>query len=107
MISPLFAVPASRVAVVMEGTLKNDVLTNVRNGVAPIHVVYVLPLLAVTRKRICGAVVEYKPSMLRFLNTFSEHSKKYTREEVAYLESLFDTFCHHTQTDLYCRQLLF
>jgi hypothetical protein len=35
---------------------------------------------------------EYKPSMLRFLNTFSEQSKKYTHEEVAYLESLFDSF---------------
>lgn len=35
---------------------------------------------------------EYKPSMLRFLNTFSEQSKKYTPEKVAYLESLFDSF---------------
>ena len=35
---------------------------------------------------------EYKPSMLRFLNTFSEQSKKYSTEEVAYLENLFSSF---------------
>jgi uncharacterized protein with ParB-like and HNH nuclease domain len=35
---------------------------------------------------------EYKPSMLKFLNNFSDKSKKFTPEKVVYLENLFDSF---------------
>ena len=35
---------------------------------------------------------DYKPSMLRFLNTFSEQSKTFNPEKVAFFEALFSSF---------------
>lgn len=34
----------------------------------------------------------YKPSMVKFLNQFAKKAKKYSRENIQYLESLFDSF---------------
>jgi hypothetical protein len=34
----------------------------------------------------------YKPSMTRFLNEFSENAKKFTKAEIDYFEKLFDSF---------------
>lgn len=38
----------------------------------------------------------YKPSMVKFLNNFSNNSKKLTQEKVNYLENLFDSFLEAT-----------
>jgi uncharacterized protein with ParB-like and HNH nuclease domain len=35
---------------------------------------------------------EYKPSMTRFLNTFSENAKKFPMQDIDYLEKLFHSF---------------
>lgn len=43
--------------------------------------------------------LNYKPPMVRFLNTFSQQSKKYTAETITYFEKLFDSFMNQ------CREL--
>ena len=36
--------------------------------------------------------VDYSPSMVRFLNAFSKHAKGFTKPDVEYADSLFDSF---------------
>jgi len=47
---------------------------------------------------------EYGSSMMRFLNAFSKDSKQYSPQQIAYLESLFDSFldsCSHLSSDTF------
>jgi hypothetical protein len=47
---------------------------------------------------------DYRPPMVRFLNNFSEESKKYSEEKIRYFEQLFDSFMNQCK-DLPARAL--